>query len=201
MKLTSKPPATDSVKLASYHVSEGLNLAIAGDFAGVLNSHRLAADIHKRVGRQDESTARVFFFMGNCAIELQRYEDALQYFQPSLTIRRKLLPPDHPDIAKVLGCIAEVHSKLGNRPEAYAAQTASIRVARRSQTLCAGPDCERQMRGDGAPLDVCVKCRRTFYCGKECQTADWKREGGRKAECKELIAETAVEAAAAATTK
>ena len=43
------------------------------------------------------------------------------------------------------------------------------------------------MRDDGAPLDVCIKCRRTFYCGKACQTADWKA-GGHKAECKALAA-------------
>ena len=40
---------------------------------------------------------------------------------------------------------------------------------------------------------MCVLCRRTCYCGKACQTADWK--AGHKAECKSLVA-----AAAAATT-
>ena len=62
---------------------------------------------------------------------------------------------------------------------------------RRSQIHCAGPGCERQLREDSAPLDVCVKCWRTFYCGKACQTTGWKREGGHKAECKALIAEAA----------
>ena len=65
-------------------------------------------------------------------------------------------------------------------------------VMRRSQIDCAGPGCSRKLREDGpAPLDVCVKCRRTFYCGKVCQTADWKRKGGHKAECKEFIAAAA----------
>ena len=48
------------------------------------------------------------------------------------------------------------------------------------------------MRAGGAPLDVCVKCRRTFYCCKACQTADLKRGGGGgvyRAECNALIAE------------
>ena len=58
---------------------------------------------------------------------------------------------------------------------------------RRSQLLCAGPDCERKLREDGAPLDVCVNCRCTFYCGMACQTADWK--AGHQKECKASIAE------------
>ena len=42
-------------------------------------------------------------------------------------------------------------------------------------------------------------CRRTFYCGKVCLTADWKREGGHKAGCKALIAEGKGAAAAPCT--
>ena len=51
----------------------------------------------------------------------------------------------------------------------------------------------RRQQEDGAPLDVCVKCRCTFYCGKACQTSDWK--AGHKAECKALIAEAATSTA------
>ena len=67
---------------------------------------------------------------------------------------------------------------------------------RRSQSACAGPGCVRRMREDGAPLDVCVNCRRTFYRGKACQTADWK--AGHRKECKALVAESAAALAGAA---
>ena len=86
-------------------------------------------------------------------------------------------------------CVADMQRKLLRPAEAAASQQAGEVVARRSQMQCANPGCVRRLREDGAPLDVCVKYRRTFYCGTVCQTADWKREGGHKAECKALIAE------------
>ena len=91
--------------------------------------------------------------------------------------------------------IAEVNRRLGRGSAADAAVSEHTALSRRSQIACAGPGCRRKLREDGAPLDVCVKCRRTLYCGKDCQTADWKREGGYKAECKALIAAAAAAAA------
>ena len=91
------------------------------------------------------------------------------------------------------------HEGLGDAASAKVFLDEAISISRRrSQIHCAGPDCERRLRLDGAPLDQCAGCLRTFYCGKACQTADWKREGGHKAECKALIAEAAAAAAAAA---
>ena len=86
---------------------------------------------------------------------------------------------------------------LSRDTEAASVQISAELSERRCQTHCSGPGCERRLRPDGAPLNVCIKCRRTFYCGKDCQTADWKREGGHRAECKALIAEGKAAAPAA----
>ena len=102
---------------------------------------------------------------------------------------RKLLPPDHPNIAMSLNNIALANEALGNADAAAQATAASAAVARRSQSACAGPGCTRKVKADGRPLEQCGKCRRTYYCSVGCQTADWKREGGHKAECKALVAE------------
>ena len=80
--------------------------------------------------------------------------------------------------------------------DALDAMAESVFVARRSQSHCAGPGCTLRQRLDGEPLDVCVNYRRTVYCGKACQTADWKAM--HKKECKHLIAASATAAAAAA---
>ena len=74
------------------------------------------------------------------------------------------------------------------------------RILRRSQVICAGPGCENQQRPDGAPLGQCAGCLRTYYCCVACQTADWKRKGGHKAECKALAAGCKAAAAAVETT-
>ena len=95
--------------------------------------------------------------------------------------------PGSPSIGSALRTLAVAQSQLGITAAAATAISAATVVGRRSQTACAGPDCERKLREDGAPLDVCIKCRRTFYCGKACQTADWK--AGHRAECKSLVAE------------
>ena len=97
-------------------------------------------------------------------------------------------------IAQSLGNIAKLHTALGNG-DALAAQQAAARVVRRSQTQCAGAGCERRQREDGAALDQCSGCLRTYYCSTACQTADWK--AGHRAECKALAAEGRAAAAAA----
>ena len=116
-------------------------------------------------------------------------ELALPLVEQSLAIQQSRLPPDHADIATALLMVGKVYKVLNRREEATIALKNGASVQRRSQFRCAGPGCTLFVRLDGAPLDVCVNCRRTFYCGKACQTADWKREGGHRAECKKLIAE------------
>ena len=114
-----------------------------------------------------------------------------------LTIRRKLLPPDHPDIAIALRRLSELKARQGLKAEAADALAASDAIRRRSQTRCGEPDCDRKTREDGTPLTMCVACKRTHYCSVACQTADWRREEGHKGECKALAAGVAAEVAAA----
>ena len=119
--------------------------------------------------------------------------EALALYERSLAIGRRLLPPTHPHLALSQENIARAQALLGDVAAANASIAASTAVARRSQVACAGPGCKLRLRPDGAPLDVCVSCRCTFYCGKACQTADWK--AGHRAECKVLIAEAAAKSA------
>ena len=151
-----------------------------------------ALKIYDHLGLQDTSSyADVLAYVGQtmCYADGGSPQKALLHLEQSLAIRRKVLPPNHPAFVEVSAHIRDAHSSVGN--VAAAAQVGAVHttILRRSQVACAGPGCPRRLREDGAPLDVCVKCRRTFYCGKACQTADWKREGGHRAECKALIAE------------
>jgi len=127
--------------------------------------------------------------LGACLSDAGQLAEALSFLTRALELRRKLLPPDHPKVAMNLNNIAVVNEALGNADAALQAAAASAAVARRSQSACAGPGCTRSVKADGRPLEQCGKCRRTCYCSVACQTADWKREGGHKAECKALVAE------------
>ena len=121
--------------------------------------------------------------MGTTATLQHRCDEALTHFRRVLDVRKRLLPPGHVMIAAALQGIEHTLSCLGLTAGAADAGAAAAGMMRRSQCACAGPGCTRKLREDGAPLDVCVNCRRTFYCGKACQTAGWK------AECKALVAE------------
>ena len=122
-----------------------------------------------------------------------RLAEALVLFEERLALCRKVLLPDHPELAFVLEDISNVKKKIGLDP-AGAAQAASGAkfVYRRLQSRCAGPGCTRRTRGDGAPLDQCAGCLRTSYCGTACQAA-WK--AGHRKECKALRKEGAGAAA------
>ena len=111
------------------------------------------------------------------ANETGDHEEALRYCKRALACGRGILPTSHPNWAAALETIADAHTALGHTAAAAAAHDASSSIPRRFQSFCSGPGCERQLREDGTPLYVCVICRVTFYCGKACQTADWKREG------------------------
>ena len=134
--------------------------------------------------------------MGLLLIKTGGKAAAVAAYEKALVIRRSLLPPRDPAITANLSALSSLHDFAGNRAASAETAAAAALLTRRSQTACAGPGCNRQLREDGAPLDVCVKCRRTCYCSKECQTADWYRGGGHKAECKALIAEEAAAATA-----
>ena len=151
--------------------------------------HR-AIVILEQVDRRDTPIyAEALQSLGVAHLGMRQLDLALEYYNRCLALRRRILNSDHPDIAETLTGISMANTLMHRHEEAAAARALSDGIERRSQTHCSGPSCTRLVREDGAPLDVCVKCRRTFYCGKGCQTADWKREGGHKAECKALIAE------------
>ena len=120
----------------------------------------------------------------NALYHQRKYPEALACQQLNYNLQLLYLAPDHPKLAETLTGISACYSALGNYAAAADARSASTSVARRSQTHCSGPRCPRLVREDGAPLDQCAGCLRTYYCGVACQTADWK--AGHKKECKAL---------------
>ena len=159
------------------------------DYTGASEQLREAESICDQRGWVDPAGGDVHFRFGELATKQGRHRDALTSFELSLVLRRRFFSADHPLIYSSLASIGAARSALGMPDEARLSQKAAANCLRRSQTHCAGPGCTLQQRPDGAPLDQCAGCLRTYYCSVACQTADWKRKGGHKGECKALAAE------------
>ena len=160
-----------------------------GDLNGAMEELCETEFFFAQNGWEDPRGAEVLMHLGGVAIERGRHQDALEYLERSLTILRIFHPPDHSNFAFVRRKISRAQTALGLSHEAVASLAAATHVIRRSQLHCAGPNCELRQRPDGAPLDQCAGCLRTYYCSVACQSADWKRKGGHKEECKALAAE------------
>ena len=184
-----------SLSAAAIMVNSGMCCFLTGNLTTALVHYSAATAIYERhgVAGYAYSYALVLVNTGRVYAAQCKYKMALELFERSLAIRKKVLPPDHPSLGTLMLYISGANKALGRSSAAKEAAITATSVARRSQIACAGLECERRLREDGAPLDVCVNCRRTFYCGKACQTADWK--AGHKKECKALIAGAAAAAA------
>ena len=158
------------------------------DYTGAAEQLREAESICEQRGWKDLEGGAVHAHFGDLAAKQGRHRDALARFERCLALQRGYYPDDHPDIALVTRNIGEAQSALGMPDEARISKAAAAYSLRRSQVHCAGPNCTLQQRPDGAPLDQCAGCLRTHYCSVACQTADWKRRGGHKAECQALAA-------------
>ena len=195
----SRYEATDGP--SSIAVAETLSFLAAallesGDRDGAWQSVQRALGIYTLVGDVESlGFATLLGVSGEVSRQRGHLQAALDSYTQCLALRRRFLPPEHLLIGAALNSISDLQELLGNPDAAAAAAAASIAAARRCQTICFGPNCTHRMRPDGAPRDVCVNCRCTFYCGKVCQTADWKAE--HKKECKVLIAAAAAAAEAA----
>ena len=170
---------------ASYNLAT--SLSDVGDKAGSVRVLDSVLSYYARHGLQDSpDNAQALEARGVAHADTGQYEKALELFLASLACRRAIFSPDHPEIAKVMRRIAEVYNRLGRCALGNRVGDAANTVQRRSQSLCAAQLCGRKLREDGAPLDRCAGCLRTYYCSAACQAADWKAR--HKAECKALAA-------------
>ena len=180
----------NSVEVAVVLVKISDILRALKDLTGAEAGYRRSMSILERSGQtQSMFYCNSIVCMGRVVGQQGHDEQARELLTRALSILMQLVPADHPTIAMVHGDLAVANRRLGCESAAAAATSSHVKALRRSQTACTGPGCTRKLRPDGAALDVCNNCRRTFYCGLACQKADWK--AGHKVECKELIAERA----------
>ena len=177
----------------SYNNIGGVLLSL-GDLTGAEAELRAAESIFAWRGWKDTESSDLHSNMGALAVKQERHREAIDRFARCLAIRRAVYPGDHPRLAQPLATIASIQAVRGDFDGALATESMAIDIRRRSQVACAA-GCKRKLRPDGAPLDQCAGCLRTYYCSVACQTTDWK--AGHKKECKALAAEGRAAAAKA----
>ncbi|TYZ62271.1 hypothetical protein PybrP1_011390 [[Pythium] brassicae (nom. inval.)] len=64
--------------------------------------------------------------------------------------------------------VAKVYEALGDCATA-------LLVREDGKRVCAGGDACRKIAYGATLLHACARCKCVFYCGKDCQRADWKR--------------------------
>jgi tetratricopeptide (TPR) repeat protein len=110
--------------------------ALQGNTAGRLD-HLLPWQVHLRyvtdnaVTRRDEIASRLCSILGINLNDLGDYQVAKHYLEQSLTIRRKVLDEDHPDIATSLNNLGVVLQNLGEHPEAQHYYEQSLAIGRK----------------------------------------------------------------------
>lgn len=79
--------------------------------------HALKA-LQKSLGEEHLDLTPVFLRLGNTYLALQNFDQARTCYEKSLTIRKKELHDDHPQVAQALESLADLHKAQGEEQEA-----------------------------------------------------------------------------------
>ncbi|CAF2074415.1 unnamed protein product, partial [Rotaria magnacalcarata] len=66
----------------------------------------------------DSDRASIYHQLGSTKYHQGQYQQAVKFYQKSLKIREKALPPTHPDLATSCSCIGGVYSDMGEYSKA-----------------------------------------------------------------------------------
>ncbi|CAF1500587.1 unnamed protein product [Adineta steineri] len=83
----------------------------------------------------DKDKAPIYHQLGMLKINQGEYEKALTFYEESLGIRQKTLPPNHPDLAKSYKNIGAVHSHMANYPKALSYYEKALEIDQQSLPL------------------------------------------------------------------
>ena len=90
---------------------------------------KLAEALQRRLGPgHDRTAAWLYQDLANLRAREGNYQAALSDSEQALSLKRKVLPPDHPDIAISLICIAIVQNELGEHKAALVAADKALKI-------------------------------------------------------------------------
>ncbi|CAF3615250.1 unnamed protein product [Adineta steineri] len=83
--------------------------------------------------RTDEKNkAPIFHQLGLIKSNQGKYQEALTFYEKSLTIRQTTLPPNHPDLAESYNGIGYSHDRMGNYPKALSSHEKALEIQQQS---------------------------------------------------------------------
>ncbi|CAF4166637.1 unnamed protein product, partial [Adineta steineri] len=82
--------------------------------------------------KDEKSKADIYHQLGWIKDSQGKYQEALTFYEKSLTIKQKTLPPNHPDLAKTHNNIGIVHYNMGNYPEALSSYKKALEIRQQS---------------------------------------------------------------------
>ncbi|CAF1187811.1 unnamed protein product [Adineta steineri] len=126
----------DYIRKESFPDSEGwyrlgMVLRKMGQFDEAENIYRILLDRIK----DNEDEAPIYHQLGTIKYDQEKYQKALTFYEISLAIKQKTLPPDHPDLAISYNIIGEVHAKMGNYSKAIPFYEKVLRIRQQSLSL------------------------------------------------------------------
>ncbi|CAF0899916.1 unnamed protein product [Adineta steineri] len=124
---------TDYIRKESYPDSEGwyrlgLVLHKMGQFNKAEDIYQVLLDQTK----DDKDKAPKYHQLGSITMDQGKYEEALTYYEQSLSINQKTLPPNHPDLASSYVGIALVYCSIGDYPKALSSHEKALKIKQES---------------------------------------------------------------------
>ncbi|CAF1219629.1 unnamed protein product [Adineta steineri] len=124
---------TDYIRKESFPDSErwyrlGMVLIKMGQIDEAENIYQVLLD----QTNNDENKAPIYNQLGSIKDDQGKYEEALTFYEKSLVIRQKTLPPNHPDLAKSYNNIGLVHYNMGNYPKALSSLEKALEIQQHS---------------------------------------------------------------------
>ncbi|CAF0950562.1 unnamed protein product [Adineta steineri] len=106
----------------------GLVLLKMGQFDKAENIYQVLLD----QTRNDREKAPVYHRLGLTKDGQGKYQEALAFYEQSVAIYLKTLPPNHPDLAISHNNIGNVHNSMGNYPKALSSHEKALEIKQQS---------------------------------------------------------------------
>ncbi|CAF4175665.1 unnamed protein product [Adineta steineri] len=124
---------TDCIRKESFPDEEGwyrlgLILINMGQFDKAEDIYQVLLDQRK----DDQGQADIYHQLGRIKNAQGKYQEALTFYEKSLVIRQKTLPPNHPDLASSYNNIGNVHDSMGNYPKALSSHEKALEIRQQS---------------------------------------------------------------------
>ena len=134
-------------------------------------------EVAKKGGRH--VPPKTYMYIAACLMEL--YNE--QFVFNSTGVGGDYNIPGYSPIPRALALYrTTIRNGGGNTSHTQATLAIHNQLEAHMKEKCANCGKEAKTMPDGK-LKACIRCRATWYCGKECQTMHWKEEAGHKADC------------------